>query len=315
MQEGNDHTDLGRRIVFLFGAARSGTTFLNGFLFRWFGVGTGPEGQFVPEFYSRLRQYGDLQNRDNLDRLIADVSKTAMLEIIRDKWPDDISFDVTPAMISEQVAEASYAGVVHAVFKCVAIGQNCDVVGNKYPAYWRHLDLLDELFGDDARYVAIIRDGRDVAMSTMRTPWGESNAHACAMSWRACLQAINAFRATPRARQLLVLRYEDLLTTPRDVVNLLAEHLELPLPESTRDKAVADAEESLSKHPVAKWKREMADDDCRVFEAVAGDELSAFHYERRFPHAHVSGLESLRFTTAELVSKIRRNVEVRLKGG
>ena len=315
MQEVNDHADLGRRIVFLFGAARSGTTFLNGFLFRWFGVGTGPEGQFVPEFYSRLRQYGDLAQHQNLDRLVADISRTEMLKIIRDKWPEDISFDVTPAMISEHVAEPNYASVVYAVFKCVALGQNCDVVGNKYPAYWRHLDLLDELFGDDARYVAIIRDGRDVAMSTMRTPWGESNTYACAVSWRKCLQAISAFKATPRAHQLLVLRYEDLLTTPRDVVNLLAEHLELELPESTRDKAVADAEEGLSRHPVAKWKQEMADDDCRIFEAVAGNELSAFDYERRFPGAHVSSVESLRFTTSEFVSKLRRNVEVRLKGG
>jgi hypothetical protein len=45
-----------RELLFVFGAARIGTTYLEHLSGRWFDYGMGPEGTFVKPFAKRLRQ-------------------------------------------------------------------------------------------------------------------------------------------------------------------------------------------------------------------------------------------------------------------
>jgi len=76
-----------REILFVLGSARSGTTFLNNFLDRWFDYGMGPEGT---------------------------------LEIMRRMYRDSKKVDVTSAEILARVPEPSYAGVVYGIFRAIA---------------------------------------------------------------------------------------------------------------------------------------------------------------------------------------------------
>ena len=294
-------------ILFVFGAARSGTTFLNGFLFRWFDVGTGPEGQFVDRYYRRLGRYGNLSVPENLDRLIGEIARCDMLEIIRHRWPDDISFDVTPEKIHQNLLGSTYADVVHAVFRCVADGQDRSIVGNKFPGYWRNLDLLEKLFGDRALYLGIIRDGRDVALSTMRTPWGESNAYSCALNWRECALTTSRFGKKIDPNRFLLIRYEDVLTNPAGVTERISELLGVSLSPEAKAGAIDEARSSAAKHRLAKWKEGMSAPDRRRFEAVAGDMLAENGYELSLEAPSVSTAEATFLHGVELTHKVVRN--------
>jgi len=301
-------TALSEEILFVLGAARSGTTFLNGFLFRWFDYGTGPEGQFVIDYFRRAARYQPLKDSENRRNFIEAIAACEMLEIIRNRWPKDISFDVTPEQIEQETREPTYAGIVHAVFSCVAKGQNKHRIGNKFPGYWRHLDLLDTLFPSKSKYLCIVRDGRDVALSAMRTRWGERNAYTSAKEWADCVSTIIDFRARIGQDRVLLIRYEDLLTDPEMTVSQISEFLSVELTDEERRGAIEEALQSASKHALYKWRSSMSRRDRIRFEAAAAAQLSLMSYDLEFTAADISTTERVFLTTAELIHKVRRTL-------
>ena len=60
---------------------------------------------------------------------------------------------------------------IAAVFAAYAAERDKARWGDKTPLYMQHLDLLERLF-PDARYVHLIRDGRDAALSFLSVPAG-----------------------------------------------------------------------------------------------------------------------------------------------
>lgn len=294
-------------ILFVFGAARSGTTYLNGLLDKWFDYGMGPEGTFVAKFAARLYRYGDLNDEANLKRLVEDISRCNMLEIVRNKYPEGNRFDITPEMILERLPDRSYAGVVYSVFACMAAVQGRTHVGNKDPGYWQMLPLLHRLFPDNAKYLCIVRDGRDVAISTMRTPWGQKSAYVCARTWAASLRAVEVFASEVSEDKLLIIRYEDLLDDPAVTLGKLQVFLGINL--GVRGTALLkQAENNPMRTNYGKWRNNMNPDEIRVFEAVAGAELVAYGYERRYDSPAASPLERFRYNTAELLRLVRVNL-------
>ena len=87
--------------------------------------------------------------------------------------------------------------------------------------YMQQLPLLERLF-PDARYVHLIRDGRDTAVSFLSMPAGivtrtwahPETAGEFACQWRAEVEAARALGEPRRARRYLEVRYEALVADP-----------------------------------------------------------------------------------------------------
>ena len=300
-------TALDRDILFVFGAARSGTTYLNNLLDHWFDYGMGPEGTFVAQFAGRLDRYGDLEDDANLNRLIEDVARCQMLEIARHKYPDGFRFDVTPEMIRAALPARTYPGVVYSVFACVAQAQDRTHVGNKNPAFWQTLPLLESLFPGTARYLCIVRDGRDVALSMMQMDWGHKSSYVCAQTWVQALHAVHAFARQVPSDRLLVIRYEDLLDDPTVTIGKLEAFLGVDLGER-RARLLAEAENNPKRKNYGKWRTKMSASDIRQFEAVAGAELADYGYELTLESPRVSFLEAGVHKFVELLRLVRATV-------
>jgi hypothetical protein len=298
----------GREILFVLGSARSGTTFLNNVLDRWFDYGMGPEGTFIEPFHRRLGRYGDLSRAENLRRLVEDVSRCQMLEIMRKKYRDSRKLDVTPAEILARVPEPSYTGVVYGVFRALADLQGKHRVGNKNPGYWTHLDLLDDLFADNARYIAILRDGRDVFLSLQGTPWGRHSAYAAARRWCQALDAIESFRRRCAPERFLLLRYEDLLRSPAETIDAIGSFLDVSLAPETRAAALAEAQANPKKGNFNKWRDRLSPKDRRVFEALAGYRLASHGYEVLSERPSLSLIERRYFDLLELKRLVQVNL-------
>ena len=86
----------------------------------------------------------------------------------------------------------SYRGVLDAVFGQLADNNNTDRWGDKSPEYVQDLDVVGELF-PDAKYIHLIRDGRDVALSVMSRYWGPKNIYTAATEWKQAIEAVDAF--------------------------------------------------------------------------------------------------------------------------
>jgi hypothetical protein len=146
---------------------------------------------------------------------------------------------------------------------------------NKTPGFLNHLNGLSRLY-PDARYIHMLRDGRDVAVSNLSLPWGPRTVREAASRWR---DLIFIGQKLIRARGLPVIdvRYEDLIEAPAPVVTRILEFLAIE----------GDPESLLSIMPVSKarggvWRNTFTAADRRVFASEAGDILIQLGYEKNY---------------------------------
>ena len=122
-------------------------------------------------------------------------------------------------------AQDAYRFVAAAPFEAYAAQHGKRRWGDKTPHYVHHVDHLLRLW-PRARFVVLVRDGRDVALSLRRMPFGPNNAWAAAQWWARGIRAgARAQREHPGA--VLTLRYEDLAQRPEEEVRRLCAFLGL----------------------------------------------------------------------------------------
>jgi hypothetical protein len=169
--------------------------------------------------------------------------------------------------------------------------------GDKTPMYLRHLGLIERLF-PDAQYVHLIRDGRDAALAFLDMPPGvvtRTWAHPRSAAGFACEWRVEVTRARELGRRLgpkryHELRYEDLVADTETVVRSICDFAAIPFePQMLEFAGAVDVSEKphhqrLLQPPTSglrDWRTQMADDDVRAFEAIAGDLLGELGYELR----------------------------------
>jgi hypothetical protein len=202
--------------------------------------------------------------------------------------------------------------------------------GDKTPAYIGHVDRIAMIW-PESRFVMLVRDGRDVALSVMKVPFGPNNVWAAARSWAIAIrQGREAARRYPG--RVLELRYEDLVTNPAEEIATVCDFLELTydpdmlaIERTDRSKLVEDQAgwftnvwAGINTDAVGKWRREMSRRDQRTFESVAGDELRELGYETlggKAPTAlvpayaaHDAGMRAVNFVRLRLVQERGREV-------
>ena len=167
--------------------------------------------------------------------------------------------------------------------------------GDKTPMYMQHLPMLERLF-PDARYVHLIRDGRDAALSFLAMPEGvvtrtwahPKSAAGFACQWRTEVEAARGLGRHVGPRYFEV-RYERLAAEPEATLREICAHVELEFEPAMLDYAgrvdvTAKPHQQRLREPpktgVRDWRTEMGRDDVRGFEEIAGDLLGELGYER-----------------------------------
>ncbi len=140
----------------------------------------------------------------------------------------------------------------------------------------RHYERLLELW-PNARFLHIVRDGRDVCASWMRHGW-TGNGYGSARDWQASLASWAVLRERIDPSRRYEVRFEDLLLEPEKHLGamcaLLGDHF---------DEAMLRFHEDTTYDPInraqaSKWRKELPELQIRLFEAVAGDALQERGY-------------------------------------
>jgi hypothetical protein len=154
-------------------------------------------------------------------------------------------------------------------------------IAERTPLHVFHLELIADIY-PDARFVHIIRDGRDVARSIAAQSWGPVEIAEAAAEWR---DAVLAGRGAGLPETVYrEVRYEDLLTDPAPVVAGLYEWLGLEASNQVVAEAIGEAGigANLGAAPsgigVAKWRESYTRADLEAFDRVAGDVLRELGY-------------------------------------
>jgi hypothetical protein len=142
----------------------------------------------------------------------------------------------------------------------------------------------------NARFVNVLRDGRDVLASQIHSTRAERVPEQVAKAWMNTHERF-ARLVSERPRQAYVVRYEDLAHQPEKGLRALCEFLELEwddalLRHHEQDLTVFSARH-ISRERVAspidtakigRWRDELKPDELAAFLSVAGDGLRRFGY-------------------------------------
>jgi hypothetical protein len=272
--------------TFLFGMERSGTTLLSMM------VGAHPRvavplattGMWM-DFAERLdHDFNDLATRDDVVRLVDAIRRHERIKL----WDAELDRDI----LLEDLPLGDYGAVVarfHAIYAQTK-GKTC--WANVDIATFDNMDRVNAWF-KDARFLHIVRDGRDVALSHQTMPYGAGNIAECARAWvqRTTINAKMGRILGPQ--RYMTIRFEDLVLDTRASLDRICDFIGVPfdeqmlrygdmveekIPESRR--WLWPAISSPPQHSkVGQWRRRMTRSQRIVFEGTANRALKDWGYE------------------------------------
>ena len=282
---------------FVVGLTRSGTTLLRMMLDAHRELAIPPETHFVPDVIKAVR---------------AEAGTDAVLAAFTDNrtWNDfGISTEEMRGRI-EAGGGSDAAEVVRAFFTAYAERQGKERWGDKTPAYMLSIQRIGRTL-PESRFIHLIRDGRDVALSQTARALNEQPPPAeQAARWVKRIRKARDQAATLKGPRYVEARYEDLVREPEATLRRICEFVELPWDEgmlSYHERAAerlsemagelrqegahatqeagyrVDNHAPTTKPPdpskLDKWRTQMSAEDLAAYEGVAGEMLGELGYE------------------------------------
>ena len=282
--------------VFIVGCPRSGTHLLRNLLRSHPNLGFGGETHFVPGFYSMFGDPGSDREAGKLAELILNL-----------QWIRARGLTLAPGSLAHL---RSFAQITDSILGACAQVENKPRWMDKTPQYVAHMPLLLKLF-PDARFIHIIRDGRDVALSWLGMGFGPENLYTAASQWRDFVSAGLQSAAGMPAGTCIEVRYEQLLRETGAVLREVCDFIGEPYceemltpnplkldyfpvrkifgrPASHRVRAL---DPWIDADNLFKWKSRMSSSGLVLFESVAGELLQRLGYETDGRRRHISAVE------------------------
>ncbi len=268
---------------FIVGAMRSGTTLLRLMLAAHTRLVIPPESHFIPYVYHEERRLG------GLSRVRPQVVEWLIAH------PRLSDFHLEPEFFRGIVGALEpfqTRTIVETILGEFARRHGKERWGEKTPWYRAVVPELAELL-PEAKFIHILRDGRDTALSARRSSFGPPTWAGAAYLWRDSVRdAWNGLARISKSRTF-ELRYEDLLLAPektlRSVCDFLLEKYEPQMLDFSRQAGdLVPAWESawhtklaghLDPNNAGKWKRELTVAEVLLFQNVASPELLRAGYE------------------------------------
>jgi Sulfotransferase family len=264
---------------FIVGSARSGTTLLRLMLNAHPEVAVPPESRFITQLWPS----GESVEVEPLLEVLAAHPRFAA-------W--DLPIDAVRAEL-EGAGVVPYAELIRGVFRAYAHAHGKSRWGDKTPRYVEHIALLSNLL-PDARFIHLIRDGRNVALSYADVPFGPKTVARAADLWARRVSGGIEVGASLGGGRYLELLYEDLVADPAGEAGTICKFLDLDFHDGMLDPSerahgvlsrAAQFNPNLQNKPISEvrsWERVMPPRQIEMFEAVAGGLLSQLGYPRRY---------------------------------
>ena len=281
-------------VPFVVGMNRSGTTLLRMMLDAHPQLTIPPETHFVPDLIKAVRE----------DDATPESALAAMKSAR--EWGDFGFSDEEMLGRLRALPKLKPGPAVRTFYEAYMEQQGKSRWGEKTPTYVQKMKLIQRAL-PEARFIHVIRDGRDVALSVLDRTVRELTAADVARRWQK--KITKAREDSPQLRHYTEIRYEDLILDTEPVLRRVCEFIELPwdegmmsyhersgerlremaraLPGDGRAKELS-VERRMATHAmttkppsadrVARWRTQMSAAQRAEFEAVAGELLAALGY-------------------------------------
>lgn len=271
--------------LFMFGFERSGTTLLSMMVGAHPDIAVPYSATGLWYRYGRnLEKYDNLKTQNALERIVDDLLAEERIQL----WDVRLSRHD----ILEKLKPGSYPSILTSFHEVYA--NHCG------KSFWANIDIatlyemdLAYRWFPNARFLHIVRDGRDVALSHETYKYGLSTTLECAEKWRNDLWTNLKMGGMLDKNQYMVVRYEDLVLDSETTLTQICQFFGLPYspamleyPTMVKRKVPKDRrslwpmlDQPPVKSKVYRWKNEMSKSKRIVFEGAARDMLKHLDYE------------------------------------
>jgi hypothetical protein len=288
---------------FIVGVNRSGTTLLRLMLDSHPDLAIPAETHFLPRLirrWQRLERAGapDGERRDAVFELVTGHARWGDLGVDAEEMRRELDSSV-PLTLGH---------AARALYRVHAREQGKTRWGDKTPRYLATMPRIQRAL-PEARFVHLLRDGRDVAVSLRGTGWGTSDPAEAARTWTEEVRRGRRKAGRLGTGAYLEVRYEELVTDPERALRSVADFVDLPWDQAMlayheraaermatvmRDRHARDGRLAVSaaqraeQHAgldepprpdrIGRWRSEMSAADRRRFERIAGGLLDELGY-------------------------------------
>jgi hypothetical protein len=284
---------------FIIGVHRSGTTLLRYMLSSSPRIYIPPESDFIPRFF--LHAPANKLTEERVATMLAIIFEHyRFVNEWRGERPKVDAF-------LRAMPDRTPAAFLNTLYQMYAHQNGAVRWADKTPIYTSYVDLIHNIF-PKAKFIHIIRDGRDVALS-MLDKWGARKIHVdmyfAARNWVRRIRKARADGTCLGPELYYELRYEQLVENPALQLQALCNFLDEPfVPTMAKPHYLArrhiqqDGFHAPIRKPpttkrIGRWQREMKSVDVRLFQRVAGPLMCELGYELA-DTGKISGMEYAR---------------------
>jgi len=286
---------------FIVGCERSGTTLLQTTLDAHPRLTIPPESHIFPRYAKTFSAYGDINKDRNLKRFVGDL--------LSDHWIRRWQISVTMEEFCSSLKTRTVAACLNQLFERFAQMEGKARWGEKTPEHVQYIREIKRLF-PSAKFIHIVRDGRDVAQSMQKLWFGPTSIYSLAKRWKKRVTAFQEAKKYLDGSDYLEVRYEDLVCEPQKEADRIFHFLgEEPVSVSDRTEKGSRVQQYLQRgthhqaldKPISPRKVGVYRDifnfrELEIFETTAGALLKHYHYPLQTPaQARISQMEWIKF--------------------
>ena len=256
--------------IFIGGAGRSGTTLLRVMLNAHKNLCGGPEFKMIPNISKIFRQLDTMKGIKKAYKLNKNSINSNFRSFISGFFEDYISFN------------------------------NAERIVEKTPHNVLVMKELGEIF-PNAKFLHVIRDGRDVACSLVKREWKDfngkpiwyvQNLENAVKYWKqTIIKGIQDSKADYLKGRVKIVKYEDLVVSPegnmKDILEFLNEpwdkkvlnHEKVDRGYEPKESSTEQVNKEIYTKSLSRWEREFTKQDKENFKDIAGQLLVDLGYE------------------------------------
>jgi len=308
--------------IFILGTERSGTNLLRLILNSHPNIAIPHPPHIMKIFFKLEPLYSDLSKDANFKRLIQDVVK--MVELHSYPWEIKIDKD----KIFRNTQERNLINICFAIYDQYLESTHKKRWGSKSTFMIYHVALIRR-YCPHAKFIYMVRDGRDVAVSAKKTIFNHYCVYFTAGLWKREQQIGIYWLNKLSKNDIFLIKYENLLSNPEDTVRSLCSFLNEPYQENmlnffnteeakksgSLSSAWKNTSSPIIKNNFEKFKTELREDEIDLFEAIAAAELDHFSYTLTKPFYLSEGVRArgVKFKIAYIIEEIFLMIVVQLK--
>ncbi len=224
------------------------------------------ETHFIIKHMRKLSGALDLSSREKFIQVVK--------AILRERTMLQINIDIDLNAFYESLDQHDYAHVVDQLIRRKRAEQGFKSWGDKTPLYVKHLQELHQLF-PKAKFILMVRDGRDVALSLLEKEWGPVNIFSCAELWKECYKNTEIVEALENKQLLLTVCYEDVLKSPEASMERVFNFIGA----SVDQHKISLVANHVRRSNFNKWRTAMTSKQITTFESVAATSLIRLGYD------------------------------------